>query len=301
MSLTEFKGAVKAGQYQTARWLFVKLLDDPGLSREDLAEAYCEASVAEHKAGNLHTAIAWCKVAAGLATETNQVMLLSRISLNLMGFQRLSGDTGAAAETGLRWLEEFGEHPALAFRKGRYFYNLALVYRQRAEGEKALEYYELAWNHLGRVRQNHADPAERSQCLTHEVMALHNAAWLMYEMGLGSLADDVVERARDLVPKENAYLAREHMLLDAYKAHFNQEPEAVLEIVDQIFGPAQSIPANQLFWSYWLAASAHHRLGRTGMATAYATMATQEAERTKDVRLIRMGHTLEQETTSLTS
>lgn len=295
MSLADFRAAVKAGQFQNARWLFVQLLDDAALSREEMAEAYCEASVAEYRAGHLHTAITWSKVAAKLALETRQVQLLSRVALNLIEFYRLSGDLAAAIETGLRWLAEHGDNPETAFSKGRFFFNLAVTYRQRDEVEKALTFYEKAWNHLAEVRTTHPDLCERERSLVFEVMALQNAVWLMYEVGLDALVDELAQKAKRLIPDGNSFLLREQTLLDCFRMYKTGDPETVLTAVNNVFAGATSIPSRQLFWLYWLGAQAHLRKGTSGIATAYAAMATQEAEDIRDGRLIRLAHNLEKE------
>ncbi|HWI52109.1 MAG TPA: hypothetical protein VNT01_08200 [Symbiobacteriaceae bacterium] len=295
MSLADFRTAVKAGQYQNARWLFVQLLDDPGLSKEEMAEAYCEASVAEYKAGHLHTAITWSKVAAKIAFETHQLLLLSRVSQNLIEFYRLSGDLSTAIETGLRWLAEYGDNAETAFRKGRFYHNLAVTYQQRDEIEKALAFYEKAWRHLEEVHLTHPDPPERERSLVVEVMALQNAAFLMLDMGLDALVDEVAQKAKRLIPDGNLSLLGEQRLLECYKLHKSGDPETVLAAVNGVFASATSIPNHQLFRLYWLAAQAHMRQGKTGIATAYAAMATQEAEETKDSRFIRLAHRLEKE------
>lgn len=295
MSLANFKAAIQAGQHQVARWLFAQLLDDPALTREELAQAYFDASVAEYRAGHLRTAIAWCRVAATLASEVEQLLLLSRISLNLMEFERLAGNPGTAIEIGQRWLSEHGDKPEVACRKGRYLYNLAVAHRQRDEVDRALEHYELAWTRLGEAKKNHPDPAERSRSQMYEAMALCNAAWLMYEVGLVQLADNVVEKARRVAPEDNQSLGRELSLLSAYKAHWAGDAASVLELVGQVFSVPTPAPTHQLFWSYWLAAHAYKRLGKAGIASAYATMAAQEAEETKDATLVRRGRRIEEE------
>lgn|GEM_PF-4917693 len=295
MSLADFRTAVEAGQYQNARWLFVQLLDDPDISREEMAEAYCEASVAEFRAGHLHTAIAWSKVAAKLAAETRQLLLLSRVSQNLIEFCRLSGDLAAAIETGLRWLADYGDLAETAFRKGRFYYNLALAYQQRDEVDKALSFYEKAWSHLESVRSTHPDPSERERSQVYEVMALQNAVWLMHEVGLDALGDELTHKAKRLIPVGNGPLLCEQTLLECCKLYKSGDPEAVLVALNGVFALATSIPSHQLFRLYWLAAQAHIRQGKTGIATAYAAMATQEAEDTRDGRVIRLAHSLEKE------
>jgi tetratricopeptide (TPR) repeat protein len=301
LPLADFKAAFQAGQYQTARWLFVQLRDDPLVSREDLAEAYCEASVVEYRAGHLRTAIAWAKVAAKMAPETNQLMLLTRISLNLIEFQRLAGDTAAAIDTGHHWLTHYGDSSEVAHRKGRFYFNLAVTHQQREEVEKALEHYELAWNHLGGVRSSHPDTSERERCLVYEVMALQNSAWLMYELDLNGVAKEIAGKARRLIPEGNSLLAREQMLLEALEAHECGDSVSVLALVNRIFSDATSIPTRQLFWLYWLAAKELVRCGKMSTANAYAAMATQAAEDTKDRRLIRLGREAEEETDGVAS
>ncbi|HWI61749.1 MAG TPA: hypothetical protein VNT75_07930 [Symbiobacteriaceae bacterium] len=301
MSLAALKSAVQAGQYQTARWLFVQVLDDPSLSRGDMAAAYCEASVAEYRAGHLHTAIAWSKMAAGLASEMGQVQLLSRVSQNLIEFLRLSGETAAAIDTGLRWLASYADNPEVAFRTGRIYYNLALTYRQREETDKALTFYEKAWQHLEQVHKTHPDPAERERSVVAEVMSLQNAAWLLYEVGRNKQADEVVRKAKALLPVGDRVLALEQDLLDALRAHKAGDAEAVLAMVRRAFSSATSIPELQLFWLYWLAAHALLQQGKPGIASAYATMATQAAEDTKNGRLIGLAHDLEKETIVVSS
>lgn len=296
MPLADFKAAAEAGQYQTARWLFVQLRDDPLVSREELAEAYCEASVVEYRSGHLRTAIAWSRVAANMATEANQLMLLSRIALNLIEFQRLAGDSAAAIDTGRHWLTHHEDNTEVAHRKGRFYFNLAVIHHQREEVEKALEYYELAWNQLGTVRSSHLDPSERERCLVYQVMALQNSAWLMYEVNLNRVAKDVAGKARRLIPKGNVLLAREQTLLEALEAHKCGDSVSVLALVNRIFANAASIPTRQLFWLYWLAAKELVRCGKASTANVYATMATQAAEETRDRRLIRLGRQVEEET-----
>jgi tetratricopeptide (TPR) repeat protein len=300
LALADFKAAVQAGQYQTARWLFVQLLDDAALSTEDMAEAYCEASVAEYRAGHLHTAVAWSKVAVKLASETNQRLLLSRAALNLIEFLRLSGDTAGAIDTGLRWLSDHGDNPEVAHRKGRFHYNLAVIYHQRGDVDRALEHYELAWTHLASVRSTHPDASERDRCLVYEVMALQNAAWLFYEEQVPGTAEQMVAKARRLIPTGNTTLAREQMLLEALSAHNQGDSASVLTMVNAAFSEANSIPTRQLFWLYWLAAKALIQT-KASTANAYATMAMQAAEETRDSRLIRLGSELEQEIGGLTS
>ncbi|MDB4897913.1 MAG: hypothetical protein JWN15_4175 [Firmicutes bacterium] len=302
LPLADFKAAVQAEQYQTARWLFVQLRDDPLVSREELAEAYCEAAVVEYRAGHLRTAIAWAKVAIkmAMAPETNQLMLLSRTALNLIEFQRLAGDTAAAIDTGHHWLTHYGDNREVAHRKGRFYFNLAVTHQQREEVEKALEHYELAWNHLAGVRSSHPDASERERSLVYEVMALQNSAWLMYEVDLG-VAKEIAGKARRLIPEGNSLLAREQMLLEALEIHKCGDSVSVLALVNRIFANATAIPTRQLFWLYWLAAKELVRCGKMSTANAYAAMATQAAEDAKDRRLIRLGREVEEETDGVAS
>lgn len=293
MTLPDLQQAVKLGQDALAQRLFREMLQQP---YTPLPEAYCEASIAEYRLHNLKTAQVYAQAAEALLQRqpNADLILLSRLRLNLMAFCRELGNIPESIAAGHRWLDELGDNALTEYRKGRVFYNLALAYRQRGgpnDAKTALDYYTLAADHFDRQRLGHPDQAEREISAVYQVMAIHNKAWLLCELAELPAAQEQIEHAQSIPHGERKSLVCEQTLLQALITYKSGDPSAALQRLGTLPTELDFSPRQQ-FWISWLAARAYYDTHQYDRANVRAAMAVDEAARTNERFIIRLADEL---------
>lgn len=291
MSIRELQLAVQRGDYVAARREFVRLMRDP---TAPTGLVFAEMSVAEYRAGNLHTSLAFAEAGEAITLTQSEpdFGLLGRLRLNLMAFYMEAGDVAKAISLGMRSLAELDSDPGGHRRRGRIYYNLGLAFRQRNgthDSAEALRYYELARIDQRQLRETAPGAEERERARVYEVATLQNAAWLLCEQNSLERAQTLAREAAVLLAPSDESARREQVLLAAYLALRHGETEQCLALLsDFSMHGGDSAPARQQFWSAWLAAHAYWRLENDHLAEIYAVLAGDQAAHTQIVYLMRL-------------
>jgi tetratricopeptide (TPR) repeat protein len=296
-TLQDLQRAVQAGNYYVARQCFLELLNQPDAP---MPQVFCEMSVAEYQYGNLKTALTFGEAGEKLLASQSdpQSDLLARLRNNLVAFYLEIGDCSRSISVGRKWLEGFGNTTSATINRGHMYFNLAVAYRQRGgphDHREAVHLYDLARRDFRECSQSLANDKERANCRLYEVMALQNQAWLLCEMGNVEQANEYAGLAAKLMTEAMEGPQREQVLLSAYLAYSRGDFAGCEDLLHRLQSFADKTSARQHFWMEWLAARVSLWNGQQVMADAHSTLAAAEAERSRQVYLIRLATELDRE------
>lgn len=271
MPLSELEQLVLRGQYAQALRVFLELLKDDSLTRQQLAHAYHCGSIARFHMEEYFSALELGRLAEENAVAAGDEVLLGRVWINMIGFYRRVGDTHMALQYGEKWLANMAMFPGLVRQEGKVQYNMALVQRSRRNISQAIIHFKAATV----LMERHGLP------VSQRVMAHQMCAWVLYENDLLDEGDEQVELAEGLIEEDDHEAMRELVLLKGLRAFKAAEYKEVCATCEEFLTPGVPATTTQLFWAVWLLAYTAAKLGQINSAQAMALLAKDYAMKTK--------------------
>jgi len=178
LPLERLRQHLARGEYVQARREAERLIHVGDLSGENLVQAYRGAALAHYYVQDVFAAAKLGEKALERATAIGAWELIGRARYDLGEFYLTLGDTHLAREHLLQFLNDLPRYPQAQSLTAKAHHNLALIFRQRREYDKAVTYHEIAAGlHQQKNRNREAMEAIRGIIWCHLAAGHPAAAW----------------------------------------------------------------------------------------------------------------------------